>query len=216
MIEFLTTNLLWSEGYHLIIALLALFIGGLICWRPIAYGALIFFIACLFFFRNPIRVSAHSDDDQILLCPADGQIVDITRNHGNTNAAYVQKVAIFLSPLDVHVQWVPMTGTIESIMYRPGTFSLAFLPKSSESNECNEIVITHSEDKRIIVRQIAGTIARKICCWVHQGQKVQLGQKYGMIKFGSRVEIIMPATVDLAVGVGQRVYGGHTILGRWL
>jgi len=93
---------------------------------------------------------------------------------------------------------------------------MAFLPKSSELNERNDLLLKNENGKTIKVRQIAGTIARRICCWAQEGQKVKAGQKYGMIKFGSRVDVLLPSDVSLSVGIGQKVYGGQTILGRWV
>lgn len=154
-------------------------------------------------------------DDAVLICPADGQVVDIQYDAHNGIDGYAQKVSIFLSPIDVHVQWVPIAGTIERIAHKPGTYSFAFLPKSSEFNERNDVVVRARNGQSIMVRQIAGTIARRICCWVEEGQQVAAGQKYGMIRFGSRVDLLLPENVHVAVGIGQQVLGGHTVLGRW-
>lgn len=92
---------------------------------------------------------------------------------------------------------------------------MAFLPKSSELNERNDLLIMHKNSKMVLVRQIAGMVARRICCWVESGQSVGAGDKYGMIRFGSRVDVLLPDDVVLSVGLGQRVYGGKTVLGRW-
>lgn len=213
--SFLTSNLLWSEGWYILVWLIVSFLIGWIFFRPLSYVSLLFLIFSFYFFRNPDRLSvAALYDDTILVCPSDGMVVDIQYSAENNLEGYAQKVSIFLSPFDVHVNWTPMAGIIKETKYRPGTFSMAFLPKSSELNERNDIIIA-SDDKHITVRQIAGTIARRICCWVMPGQKVPLGHKYGMIRFGSRVDVLLPQNVALAVGVGQHVYGGQTVLGQW-
>jgi len=189
---------------------------GLIFFRPVWYISLFLLIFSFYFFRNPDRVCIPAlDDAAVLICPADGKVVDIVFDSTMQLEGFAQKVSIFLSPIDVHVNWTPMSGTVEDVVYRPGTFSMAFLPKASELNERNDVSIANQKGEKIVVRQIAGTIARRICCWVKKGQSVPAGLKYGMIRFGSRVDILLPANVTLAVGIGQRVVGGQTVLGRW-
>lgn len=216
MLTFITANLVWTEGFYI-----ALFIAvvALAAWpfsRVVSYSALALFIFVFYFFRNPERVCPEFlRDPLVLICPADGKIVDIQHDPAGSFDGYVHKVAIFLSPLDVHVNWVPTPGTVERITYRPGTFSLAFLPKSSELNERNDLMIRHTSGSTLVVRQIAGTLARRICCFVAVHDVLYAGQKYGMIRFGSRVELLLPANIDLSVVLGQRVHGGQTAIGRW-
>jgi phosphatidylserine decarboxylase len=214
-IHFLTNNLLWQEGLTIVYALCIIGLLGIVWYRPLLYGALGFLVFSLYFFRNPERVCAAAKaDPKVLVCPADGTVVDIQYAQNSGLEGYAQKVSIFLSPFDVHVQWAPTAAQVEDVIYRPGAFTFAFLPKSSALNEHNDLVL-HSEYGSLVVRQIAGTIARRIVCWAHKGQQLAVGQKYGMIRFGSRVDILLPESVDLAVGIGQRVEGGHTVLGRW-
>lgn len=217
MIDFLVSNLLWTQGFSVLIAILALAIIGWLFFRPILYLSLGFFLFSFYFFRNPERSCSGPlcASQSTLVCPADGKIVGIARNKNNGFDGYSQRVSIFLSPLDVHVQWTPMAGVVERIIYKPGEFAMAFLPKSSELNERNDLVLRNDQDRTILVRQIAGTIARRIVCWVKQGQNITRGEKYGMIRFGSRVDILLPDDVHLEVGIGQKVYGGQTVLGYW-
>ena len=217
MIELITSNLLWSEGFYVAVAIGALAFVGFFLWRPLFYLAVALFIFSFYFFRNPERECLEAKSDaSVLICPADGVVVDIQfASEQNPLDGYAQKVSIFLSPIDVHVNWTPMAGVIKDSVYKPGTFSLAFLPKASELNERHDIVIGNEQNKTIKVRQIAGTVARRICVWVEKGQAVKAGQKYGMIRFGSRVDIFVPDDVTLSVGIGQRVVGGQTVLGRW-
>lgn len=215
MLDALITNLLWTEGRHLIAVIVSLGIIGILWHRALLYSALIFFLLSFWFFRSPERVCVSAlYDDKVLVCPADGKIVDIQYKNGETEG-FVQKVSIFLSPFDVHVNWIPTSGIVKQVLYEPGKFTMAFLPKSSLENEHNDVLIERSDGQYIKVRQIAGTLARRIVCWIKQGDRVRVNQKFGMIRFGSRVDVLLPATVELAVGMGQKVYGGQTVLGRW-
>lgn len=212
MINFITSNLLWTQGIWIAIPLIfCLTLSYLFVWR-VRYLFLALFIFSFYFFRNPVRTcNAAYSNNTVIVCPADGKVVDIARDVDG----YTHKISIFLSPLDVHVNWVPIDGTVQEVIYKPGTFSLAFLPKSSALNERNEVVIQNSAGDSVLVRQIAGTVARRICCWVDQHQMVTRGQKFGMIRFGSRVDVLLPKNVTLNVGLGQRVYGGQTVFAYW-
>lgn len=213
----ISSNLLWTEGIYIVYFLCALALTGFFISRTLLWSAITFFLFSFYFFRNPDRISLEaSKDSSVLISPADGTIVDIYYDHNNKLLGYAQRVSIFLSPIDVHVQWSPMAGKIEKIKYSPGEFTFAFLPKSSDLNEHNDLIIRNDKNQKILVRQIAGVVARRICCWAKEGEKLQVGQKYGMIRFGSRVDIYMPSEVELAVGVGQKVSGGQTVLGRWI
>jgi len=216
MLAFFKTNLLWADGLPIAVVLGVLGLLTFIFFRPLFYVVLGLFFFSLWFFRNPERVCQQAlGDSSVLVCPADGKVVDIQYNADKGFDGFAQRVSIFLSPFDVHVNWVPSAGTIEKITYKSGQFKMAFLPKSSELNERNDLLLSGQNGKIILVRQIAGTIARRICCWVKEGEHVSFGQKYGMIRFGSRVDIFLPEEVALSVGIGQRVYGGQTVLGKW-
>jgi phosphatidylserine decarboxylase len=211
----ITSNLLWTESLWIVLILAAAGLLGFFVFKPLFYLSLILFFFCFYFFRNPERVCVPAlTDASVLVCPADGTIVDISHDSQGGFNGYHYKISIFLSPLNVHVNWIPMTGIIEKILYVPGTFMMAFLPKSSELNEHNDIVIRNAAGQHILVRQIAGTVARRIVCWVHESQNVAAGQKYGMIKFSSRVDILLPGNVTLDIHKGQSVYGGQTVIGR--
>ena len=216
MINSIGNNLLWSHGWAIIVVLIALALIGFNFFRPLLYLSIVLFAFSLFFFRNPDRMCVEWEKDpHVLICPADGNVIDMAYDATKPFHGFAQKVSIFLSPFDVHVNWLPISGTIEKIVYTSGSFIPAFLPKSSEKNEHTDIWITDNSGRTIMVRQIAGFVARRICWWVHQGQRVHAGDKYGMIRFGSRVDIYMPAEIDIKVGLGQRVHGGQSVLGRW-
>lgn len=212
----LSSNLLWTEGSLVVFVLAACALFGLLLYRPLLWASCLALIFSVYFFRNPDRSCAQAlNNDAVLVCPADGSVVDIKFDANNGLGGYAQKVSIFLSPIDAHVMWTPMAGEIERIMYKPGTFTLAFLPKSSEMNERNDLLLRNAHHETIKVRQIAGSFARRICCWAYAGQNVPVCYKYGMIRFGSRVDIFMPEAVSLQVSVGQKVVGGQTVLGIW-
>jgi len=211
MFTFITNNLLWAEGPEILAFLVFVFVVGLFWFRPLAYAAAGTLLGCFLFFRNPERVCAPAQqDDSVLICPADGRVVAV-----HTNADSTQKVAIFLSVADVHVNWMPLSGVVEKTVYKPGAFFMASSPESTVANECMETTVVDATGRRVCVRQIAGKIARRVRCWVREGQEVVAGQKFGMIRFGSRVEVVLPASASIAVAVGQKVYGGATVLGRW-
>ncbi|OGB83979.1 phosphatidylserine decarboxylase [candidate division TM6 bacterium RIFCSPHIGHO2_12_FULL_32_22] len=222
MINFITSNLLWSCGWPV-----TLFLGFLLLLSLFFHKLLFIFVPlflfAFYFFRNPERIcKATLTDSSVLVCPSDGKVLSVEKGDFDD---YKQKVTIFLSPLDVHVNWIPYSGIIDEINYRPGKFLMAFEPKSSEFNERNDIVLLlnlsgHTEracnaSRSILVRQIAGFIARRICCWVKSGESVNVGQKYGMIRFGSRIEVFLPENVDIEIKEGQKILGGETILGRF-
>lgn len=215
MFTFISSNLLWTESLWLVLIIVIIGLLGWFIARPITYLAVLAFIFCFYFFRNPDRVCPEAlVDSSIIVCPADGKIVDVQFDPNNGFNGYAQKISIFLSPLNVHVNWTPVAGTVEKINYVRGQFMMAFLPKSSELNEHNDVIIKRADGQTVLVRQIAGTVARRIVCWITEGQEVSAGQKYGMIKFSSRVDLLLPASAQVDIKVGQRVYGGKTVLGR--
>lgn len=220
MISFITANLLWCQGRMLLYSTSALAVATYFVHIWLFAAVLGFLCFCFYFFRNPERVAhqAALDDPDVLLVPSDGRVVAIEYSDDKLFNGFEQRVSIFLSPFDVHVNWTPMAACVSSIAYKTGKFCFAFVPKSSELNERNDMLLTdrHRHERKIIVRQIAGTVARRIVWWVHEGDSVSRGQKYGMIRFGSRVDILLPKTVKVALTQGQRVYGGQTVLGRWL
>lgn len=220
MFALLKNNLLWTQGWQIVVASIIVLLFSYVLFPrslflAVTFLVTAFFIFSIYFFRNPQReCSASLHDSTVLVCPADGKVVDVAYSEDNGFEGYAQKVSIFLSPLDVHVNWIPCAGIVKQVRYKTGTFKMAFLPKSSEFNERNDVVLQREDGSTLIVRQIAGTIARRICCWVNEGQQVNAGDKFGMIRFGSRVDILLPRSAQIAVEVGQRVYGGQTVLGR--
>lgn len=210
--NYITNNLLWVEGKTLLVIIVGLGLFGYFVVSLFLYAALFLFLFSFYFFRNPERTCKEAlTDSSLLVCPADGRVVAIEQIN---DSFYSQKIALFLSPLDVHVNRIPVSGKIIDVVYHEGEFAMAFLPKSSDLNERNDIIIQTHNGTLFKVRQIAGTIARVIVCWVKKDDQVTAGSLYGMIKFGSRVELFVPDSVTLTIKVGQKVYGGQTVLGK--
>ncbi|ADG82807.1 phosphatidylserine decarboxylase family protein [Thermincola potens] len=179
-------------------------------WVAIIPGILFLFVA--FFFRNPKRIIP--TDKEALVSPADGTVMSIEEiEEKEFLRDKAIKVSIFLSIFNVHLNRCPMEGEIKYINYRPGKFIPAFKSHASDINEKNFVGIENDRLK-IMVTQITGFIARRIVCWVKPGDKVAQGDLFGLIKFGSCTELIVPKNVEIKVKPGQKVVGGITVIGR--
>jgi phosphatidylserine decarboxylase len=167
----------------------------------------------MYFFRDPNR--ACSCPPNAMLTPADGRIVKIERLEGKDNplGEPAVMISVFMSLFNVHVNRIPISGVIRGIQYYPGRFFSANLDKASEQNERNSIIMETINARRIVVTQIAGLVARRIVCWARQGDQVQTGQRFGLIRFGSRLDVFLPGDSQVAVRNGQRVKAGQTIIG---
>jgi phosphatidylserine decarboxylase len=185
---------------------------GLTLWVIwFAAGAVLMVLLATFmayFFRNPRR--SIPLEPGIVVAPADGKVT-IARPATADNPEGL--VSIFLSPLDVHVNRAPIEGEIVDISYKKGQFLMATKNESRLLNEQNSLTIV-GHDLTVKCVQIAGVLARRIVCWKQRGERVKCGELFGMIKFSSRTDVLMPANVELTVGVGTRVRGGETIIGR--
>ena len=178
-------------------------------YAVLLFAALSLFM--VFFFRDPGRTPPEGDN--LILSAADGKIVSIANieRDEHLESAAIQ-VSTFLSPLDVHVNRNPLSGVIEFVKWHRGYFHAAFVAAASTENEQSIIAIRHGET-RILVKQIAGILARRIVCYLNAGDAVKKGEKFGLIRFGSRVDLILPANTELRVKVGDRVRAGETIIG---
>jgi phosphatidylserine decarboxylase len=201
-------------GYPFILGGIVAAVIGLILWHPIAWLGLIFTLFCLYFFRDPERVPPPRAN--VFLAPADGLIVSIEAAIPPAELGLgpqpLPRIAIFLSVLDVHVNRIPISGTITQIAYHAGKFLNAADDKASDENERNALAIRLPTGQTIAVVQIAGLIARRILCEVTPGQTVTAGQRFGIIRFGSRTDVYLPAGATPLVAVGQRMIGGETVL----
>ena len=178
-------------------------------YKPLFLIFLILLIFTFYFFRDPERVVPLGDD--ILVSPADGLITNISE-HKEGKKSYT-KVSIFLSVFNVHIQRLPLSGQITKIDYIDGKFINATLDKASEENERLRLTLK-SGSNVIYITQIAGLIARRIICYLKTNERVNQGERYGIIKFGSRVDIEFPNSYNLMVSIGQQCIGGETIIAR--
>lgn len=183
----------------------------------IIWTASVFFIATCFvtwFFRNPER--EFPDTAKAVISPADGEVIRIDNVVENDFLkGPAQKISVFMNVFDVHVNRIPYSGTVAEIEYNKGNFFSANLDKASELNERNSILIMTDDGKKILTIQIAGLIARRIECWVKEGMHVRKGERFGLIRFGSRVELFLPPDAIISIRVGDRVRAGETPIG-WL
>lgn len=175
--------------------------------RP-AYGVPLFLLAlfCLYFFRDPNRTPPAGD---IAVSPADGRIVAIKKE-----GPQQMRVSIFLNIFDVHVNRSPIAGRVVDVKYHKGEFLVASKEEASAQNEQNTLTVEDATGSRVVFKQIAGLIARRIVCWKNVGDTVALGERIGLIKFGSRVDVMFGPEWDVAVQTGQRVRAGASILAR--
>ncbi len=168
------------------------------------------------FFRHPHRVPPTRPG--VVVAPADGQVCLIETAVPPPELGLADtprlRVSIFLSVLDAHVQRVPVGGEVTAAMHRPGVFGTADLPAASVDNERNSVVIRTAADQEIIVVQIAGLVARRIVCDVKPGDKVDIGDTYGLIRFGSRLDTYLPDGSELLVSIGQRMVAGETVMAQ--
>lgn len=163
-----------------------------------------------FFFRDPARDCPA--DARIVVSPADGRVVAAARVDERTENSPTQ-ISIFLSPLDVHINRSPIAGEILDVSYKPGAFHIASRDIASVENEQN-VVTVRGEKLTIVFRQIAGVLARRIVLWKKKGDRVAMGERVGLMKFSSRMDVILPAEVEVLVHKGDRVIGGVSVLGR--
>ena len=164
--------------------------------------------AFLGFFRDPERTTPRMSG--ALVAPADGKVMAIAPMDDDWVGPAV-RLSIFLSPLDVHVNRAPMAAVVRDVEYAPGRFLAAYRPEASEVNERCTLLL-EGDQGRVSVRQIAGVLARRIVCRVKSGDKLEAGQRFGLIRFGSRTDLIAPRGTDVRVTVGDRVRGGETIM----
>ena len=208
-----------KEGYPwILVPLLAGLAAGLLYlfWPalPLLALALVLLLLAAFmayFFRDPQR--AAPTESGLVVSPADGKVTRIERLAGG-GADSPTVVSIFLSPFDVHVNRAPIAGEIVDVTYTKGRFIAATSDNASLVNEQNALTI-RGERMTVVCKQIAGVLARRIVCWKRPGDRLGLGERFGLIKFGSRTDLVLPREVEVSVQVGQRVSGGVTVIGRF-
>lgn len=179
----------------------------------LAVFAFVLSLFTLFFFRDPARQGQVSEKS--VLTPADGKIIEIRhlKDDKNPLGGPAVKVSVFMSLFNVHVNRIPTAGKILEISHSPGKFFSANLDKASEENENNRITLETGDGRKIVFVQIAGLIARRIVCWIKEGDHVRTGQRFGLIRFGSRLDVYLPDDTRLIVQPRYKVKAGMTILG---
>lgn len=210
------------EGRVLLVVLLIVFLGlnllvfykfpdSSLIKNSVILVTVIFYLIILQFFRNPIfSITRH---DNHVLAPADGKVVVIEETEETEYLKGRRKqISIFMSPVNVHVNRMPVGGTISFSKYHPGKYLVAWHPKSSTENERTTVVVKTKDGVEVLFRQIAGALARRIKCYVKEGQQLEQGQEFGFIKFGSRVDIYLPLDAKVTCKIGDITKGGRTII----
>ena len=204
------------EGYRLIgTAAAATLLAALAGWTGLAILALAVTIFFVNFFRDPDRLTPPGD--HLITSPADGKVVAVLESVREER--FLRRdcrcVSIFMSPLDVHVNRIPIDGTVIDVARRSGQFYAAYLDKASEQNEQTAVLLEGKRGERILFVQIAGQLARRIICRLRPGDQVHRAQRYGMITFGSRLDLYLPVAVEVSVRVGDRVTAGTSVIGAY-
>lgn len=211
-----------KEGRTLLFVLLIIFVG--IIWvsdyylsdavRNIIIGAYaVFYLIILQFFRNPVFTVVKNPNH--IIAPADGKVVVIEEvEEPEYFKGKRKQISIFMSPFNVHVNRMPVEGSISYYKYHPGKYLVAWHPKSSTENERTTVVAKMNNGTEVLFRQVAGALARRIKCYVQQGQKLEQGQEFGFIKFGSRVDIFLPLDAVINVKIDDVTKGGKTVIAR--
>ncbi len=205
-----------KDGWRFILPLMAIGIGLSFLSHPFGRIASSVFILlalfCVFFFRDFNRHI--SINEYHIYSPADGTVVEVVPFPGDLNGEPAQLVRIFLSVFNAHIQRSPITGKVEKIEYKNGRFLDARHPNAHLENAQNALTLTSPKGKVVII-QIAGLIARRIVCWTRPGDKLTQGERYGLIRFGSQVDLVIPASATVIVKKGSRVRAGLSIIAKW-
>ena len=189
-------------------------IAGALCFLPgwKTLGVVLVILGPLRFLFLSRSAARHSVQPGIIVSPADGRVVEIVDEM--LDSVMGHRISIFLSIWNVHVQRAPASGRVADVVYRPGLFYAAFRSDASRENEQN-IIYLHTPNGNVIFKQIAGAIARRVICWKEEGQEVVLGERVGLIRFGSRVDVWLPLNTQVVVQRGQNVKGGESVLAKW-
>jgi len=203
------------EGYRFIAAFaIGSIILGLV-WEPLFWIGLVLTAWCAYFFRDPPRVTPV--DDRLVIAPADGIVSSVSPAVAPPElglAGEMTRISVFMNVFSCHINRAPVRGRISLIEYRPGQFLNADLDKASEQNERNSLVI-ESPNGPVAVVQIAGLVARRIVCWAEAPGEISVGERFGLIRFGSRVDVYLPREARVRVAVGQVAVGGETVIAEF-
>jgi phosphatidylserine decarboxylase len=201
-----------KEGYYFGLPLLAIGVAGyLLQWRATGTVAILLALFVFYFFRDPER--AIPNEPGAVVSPADGRVV-VVKEEENTGRPG-QRISIFLAIWNVHVNRAPAAGVITAMNYRPGKFLAAMVERASLENEQNVFTL-NTEAGEMTFKQIAGLIARRVVSWKKPGDAVTRGERIGLVRFGSRVDVWLPKEAEILVKVGENVKGGSSVLARWM
>ena len=188
-------------------------ITGWLGWTIVAVGGAILTLFVAWFFRNPYRVVPQGL--RVVVAPGDGKVIAIDEEF---EPRFIKdrsiRVTIFLNVFDVHINRIPCEGVVEQVQYQPGLFLVASRPDATLRNEQNALMIRTVQGAKVLCVQVAGLIARRIVCWISPGDRAIVGERFGLIRFGSRMDTFLPIGTAVKVTVGDRVKGGETILGE--
>ncbi len=201
-------------GFPFIAIFVAITVGLFFLWQPLGWVGVVLSAWCVYFFRNPERVSP--DHPDVVVSPADGIVCRIDRATPPAELGMVVtsclRICVFMNVFNVHVNRVPMAGRVVRLAYRPGKFFNASLDKASEFNERMSICLEVAPGREIAAVQIAGLVARRIKCDLVEGQRVETGERFGLIRFGSRLDVYLPEGTEPQVSIGQTMVAGETVL----
>lgn len=205
---------LHREGYPFVAAFAGVTLFLFWLWAPLGFAGLVLTVWCYYFFRDPDRVTP--DRAGLVISPADG-IVSMIEPAApppelGMGSTPLTRISIFMDVFNCHVNRAPLPGVVEKVAYRPGKFLNASLDKASEDNERNGLVLRIPDGRLVGVVQIAGLVARRIVCWTEAGRSLQAGERFGMIRFGSRVDVYLPEGVAPLAVRGQKAVAGETVL----
>jgi len=202
------------EGYPFIGVFAAVTLVLFLIWQPLGWIGLVLTIWCYYFFRDPDRFTPQRPG--LVISPADGVVSLIEPAvppvELGMGATPLTRVSVFMNVFNCHVNRIPVAGTITAVSYRPGKFLNASLDKASDDNERNSVAVQMADGRHIAVVQIAGLVARRIVCWVDEGSSITIGERIGLIRFGSRVDVYLPAGARPRVAVGQTSVAGESVI----
>ena len=203
-----------KEGYPFIGIFAAVTVVLFLIWQPLGWVGVVLTVWCYYFFRDPDRYTPQRDG--LLVSPADGVISLIEPSvppvELGLGEAPLTRVSVFMNVFNCHVNRLPIAGTVTAVSYRPGKFLNASLDKASEDNERNSLAVQMADGRMLAVVQIAGLVARRIVCDVKPGTVLETGERFGMIRFGSRLDVYLPEGVRPLVALGQTMVAGETVL----
>tara|TARA_R110002110_G_scaffold179197_13_gene384632 strand:+ start:10282 stop:10980 length:699 start_codon:yes stop_codon:yes gene_type:complete len=203
-----------KEGHRFVVIFAAVTVVLFLIWDPLGWIGLVLTLWCLYFFRDPDRVTPARAD--LVIAPADGVVNMIVEASPPEELGLGDmtrtRISIFMNVFNCHVNRAPVAGTVKRVAYRPGLFLNANLDKASEANERNSLLIERADGEEIVVVQIAGLVARRVVCDVTEGHDLAAGERFGIIRFGSRLDVYLPVGAVPLVAIGQTAIGGETVL----